>query len=237
MVKPLVKFKISKIVQETPEVKMLRFEPIEPFDVSFKPGQFVNLYINKDGEPINARPYSISSSPLDKKGIELTIRIAGNFTQQVDKLKEGDVVKLNGPFGRFVLDEAMMKEIVMIAGGTGIAPFVSMIRYVNEKKLDTKITVFYSSRTPEHIMYFDELNKIQKENKNIKVVFTCTREVNHEWNGEKGRINEEMVKRHVDKANDGYSFICGPNEMVEMGVQIFRNIGIPDDKIILERWG
>ena len=229
------RFVIEESRYDTPTVKILKLKPVDPFNIVFKPGQFINLYINKDGEKINARPYSISSSPADNNHFELTIAIAGYFTQAVDKLKVGDTVRVNGPFGRFVLDESV-KELVLIAGGTGIAPFISMIRYIHKKKLPIKVTLFYSNRGPQYIMHKEELDKIQAENPNFKLVYTCTRESPPEWKGETGRINGEMMKRHL--AMNGHTcMVCGPNEMVDAMVSSLKDLGAKEDKILIERWG
>ena len=230
--------RIAKIVQATPDTKVFHLVPVEPFDFQFKPGQFLNLYLNKEGEPPNARPYSICSSPLNKDYIELTIKIRQNFTQKVNQLKEGDTVRIAGPFGIFVFDEDKMKHIVIMAGGCGIAPYISMIRYVNEKNLGNKLTVFYSARTHADFAHYEELDRIRKENRNIGIVFTCTREPEGSpWKGERGRINEDMLRRHLDSPDGKHYFLCGPAEMVESGVQMLKNIGAKKESIVAERWG
>jgi len=238
MVTPPVKVKISKIIQATPDIKVFQLVPVEPVDFVFKPGQFLNLYLNKEGEPPNARPYSICSSPLNKEYIELTIKIRQNFTQKVNQLKEGDVVRISGPFGTFVYDEHTMTHVVIMAGGCGIAPYISMIRYVNDKKIDNKITVFYSSRTCDDFVHREELDRIQEENKNIKIIYTCTREPEDSpWKGERGRVNENMLRRHLGSPDEKHYFLCGPAEMVESGVKMLKNIGAKDDRIVAEKWG
>jgi len=228
-------YTITDIRQDTPVVKILKFKPVEPTDITYKPGQFVNLYISRDGEKLNARPYSISSSPTDNDHYELTIRIAGLFTQKVDKLKVGDIVRLKGPFGRFVIDESA-KELVLFAGGTGIAPFISMIRYIQTKKLPTKVILFYSNKTPDFIIHKQELDEMLKNNPNFKFVYTCTRETPNGWNGERGRFNADMIKRNMT-FDDPTCMACGPNEMVDLITGILKDMNVPENKIIIERWG
>ncbi|MEM3431471.1 MAG: FAD-binding oxidoreductase [Candidatus Micrarchaeia archaeon] len=236
----IAKFIVKEKFNQTSDVVTLRLSPIEPFNMDFKPGQFVNLYIQRENEPLLARPYSIASSPTNKEYLELTIKIVegGRFTPRVASLKVGDVVKIGGPFGKFFfLDEEKMKDVVLIGGGCGITPFISMIRYVAEKNLPINITYFYSARTMDSILYKDELESISKLHKNIKVIFTCTREQSEKWKGEKGRINLEMIKKYVDIADKGkYFMLCGPPEMIRSLVEQLKSAGIEENRIIHESW-
>jgi len=238
-----VPFKVRRIIRSAPGIKTLYLVPVAlgSFDFNFKPGQFVNLMIQKPGEPLMARPYSISSSPTNKEYLELTIKIleGGRFTSKVDQLKEGDEVKIGGPFGRFFfLDESKMKSLVLIGGGCGTTPFISMVRYIHDKKLPIKTTYVYSCRTPAHILFREELVQMANKNKNVKLMFTCTREWPSDWKFETGRISPEMLGRHINiDEPDQYYMICGPTEMANSTVQMLKGMGIADEFIISESWG
>ena len=237
-----VTFKIKRIIQATPDIKTLQLVPVVPssFNFDFKPGQFVNLMIQRPGQPLMARPYSIASSPNNTDYLELTIKIVegGRFTTIVDSLKEGDEVKISGPFGRFFfLDEQKMKKLVLIGGGCGVTPFISMVRYVIDRNIPINITYIYSCRTPETILYYDELQKIAEEHDNIQVVFTCTREAPPNWKGERGRINSDMIGRNIDvKAPNQYFMLCGPPAMVKDTIEMLKSLRAPEDRIISESW-
>jgi ferredoxin-NADP reductase len=238
-----VPFKVRRIIQSAPGVKTLYLVPVVPgsFSFDFKPGQFVNLMIQRPGEPLMARPYSISSSPTNKEYLELTIKIldGGRFTSKVDQLKEGDEVKIGGPFGRFFfLDEERMKSLVLIGGGCGTTPFISMVRYINDRKLPIKTTYVYSCRTPAHILFREELAQIANKNKDISLVFTTTREWPSDWKFETGRINPGMLRKHINIDTPGqYYMICGPTEMANSTVRMLKGMGIADEFIISESWG
>lgn len=236
----IAKFRVKEKKYQTKEIVTLKLEPIEPFNMDFKPGQFVNLYIQREGETLLARPYSIASSPTNKEYLELTIKIieGGRFTSRVASLNEGDIVKIGGPFGKsFFFDEEKMKDVVLIGGGTGVTPFISIIRYAADKNLGNKITYFYSARTMDSLLYRKELEEIALKHKNIKVVFTCTREESPEWKGERGRINIDMIKRYVDLDSNKYFMLCGPPEMIKSLVEQLKSAGIKEEKIIHESWG
>ncbi len=234
------RFKVMQKTSQASDVVTLKLEPIDPFNLDFKPGQFVNLYIQREGETLLARPYSIASSPTNQNYLELTIKIieGGRFTPRVASLKEGDIVKVGGPFGKFFfLDEEKMKDVVLIGGGCGITPFISIIRYVADRNLDTNITYFYSARTMGTILYKDELESIAEKHPNIKLVFTCTRENSSEWKGEKGRISADMIRKYTDVNNpDKYYMLCGPPEMIKALVEALKGIGIAEDRILHESW-
>lgn len=236
----IARFKVIEKFNQASDVVTLRLKPIDPFDFDFKPGQFVNLYIQKENQPMLARPYSIASSPTNKEYLELTIKIIenGRFTPRVAELNVGDEVKIGGPFGKFFfLDEDKMKDVVLIGGGCGITPFISIIRYVVDKKLGIKINYFYSARTMDSILYKEELEKYAKENGNIRVVFTCTRENSPEWKGERGRINVEMIKKYIDiNKPDLYFMLCGPPAMIKDLVDALKSAGVSEERILHESW-
>lgn len=234
------RFKVIQKTKQASDVVTLRLEPVDPFKLDFLPGQFVNLYIQREGEALLARPYSIASSPTNQKYLELTIKIieGGRFTPRVASLNEGDIVKVGGPFGKFFfLDEEKMKDAVLIGGGCGITPFISIIRYVADKNLDMNVTYFYSARTMDSILYKEELEKISSEHPNIKLVFTCTRETSPEWKGEKGRLNADMIRKYTDVQNpDKYYLLCGPPAMIKDLVDSLKGMGIKEDRILHESW-
>jgi len=236
----IYRFKVKEKIYQTSDIVTLKLVPIDGFIFDFKPGQFVNLYIQKENQQLLARPYSIASSPLNKEYLELTIRIieGGRFTPRVAELKVGDEVKIGGPFGKFFyLDEEKMKKLVLIGGGCGITPFISMIRYVVDKNLDVQITYLYSARTMDSILYKEELERYANQNKNIKIIFTCTRESSDVWKGERGRINIEMIKKYVDlNDKDNYFMLCGPPAMISDLVAALKNAGIEENRILHESW-
>ncbi|MEW6063068.1 MAG: FAD-dependent oxidoreductase [Nanoarchaeota archaeon] len=209
-------------------VATIRFKPNKMME--FKPGQFINIYLEGTKKP--AAAYSIASPP-DKDYIEISVKPVGEFSNKLCNVKVNEVIKAKGPFGHFYLDEN--KDAVLIAGGIGICPFKSMVDYAIKKKLKNNITLLYSCRTPNEIIYYDNLKSIRE--KNIKAVFTVTRYEGKDWRGESGRINKEMIKKYVKDLNNSVFYICGLRNMAEDIKNILKKLNVSDGNIRVEAWG
>ncbi len=236
--------KIEKIFQETPDVRTLIFRLDEPID--YKPGQF--LMIGKDmmynGEMKRIkRAFSISSSPVTKDHLEITVKKEehGLFTPVIFQQKTGDFLEASGPFGMFVFNDDIpekYKEIALIAGGTGIAPLRGIFNYILKNNIKIKITLLYSAKTPEHIIYKNELQELKNKYRNFNIVITITRprESKEEWNGLTGRITKELIKDSIDDLEGSIFFICGPPEMVEATIKYLKELKIRSEQIKVDKW-
>ena len=232
-------FTITKITQATPDIKLFSLKPIQTPFPNFVPGQFAMMYLPKPEEGFGeAKPYSIASAPGASE-VELAIKIAGFFTQKVAKLREGETVGVTGPFGLFTFKEQEMPSVVFLAGGIGITPFMSAIRYAVEKQLENKITLLYSNKTIPDIAYRQEILEAAQKNRNIKPVLTLTRheQTHGEWGGETGRINAEMVEKHVADLHNQFYFLCGPNEFIRACNEALLSLKIEPKKIKREIFG
>lgn len=209
-----MKLKLKKIIEENPIVKTFHFELENSLE--FKPGQFIityHTYTKDNNQKRTQRSYSIASSPTKKGILDLTIKKQGLTSRIFFDLKQGDEVEFSGPWGiNFVFDETKSKEIVLIAAGTGLTPFRSFLQYINDKDLDTKTTLFFSSKTPDYIIYKHELEKLK--NKNSKFIFTVTQNKDQNWNGYIGRIDKELLKNNIDNLKDSLFYVCGPPQFV-----------------------
>ena len=149
---------LVNIKKETHDVKTFRFKILGDPKIEFKPGQFIILHtmINKK---LVKRSYSISSSPLEKRYIEITLKLieGGEMSDYLhNNVKIGEDFKAEGPMGHFTYKEDMGGNVCLLAGGSGIAPMRSIMLYCTEKKLDTKIVLFYSVERP--MMLYLEMN-------------------------------------------------------------------------------
>lgn len=220
--------KIIKIIQETPDTKTLRLE-IEDF--RFLPGQFIMLESNIKGRT-EKRAYSISSSPSQKNYIEITVKKVKNglVSAYIHKLNEGNYVEIKGPYGHFIFNENK-KNHIFIAAGCGIAPLMSMIRYILDKKFDMNIVLIYSEKSYKYIIYRKELENLQK-NKNFRYIFTLTRD--ELWKGHKGRITQDLIRNNIK--NDPLFYISGPIKMVDAVNEMLKNLNIKKEKIKIEKY-
>lgn len=207
-----------------------------PGDFSFLPGMWVMLNFPDASKP--ARPYSISSSPFEKGLIELSMNRVGPLTERLFTLKGGETVELRGPYGKWVYREEE-RPAVFISGGTGLTPFRSMCRYALEKKLPNKITILYSVKTPDGILYRQDLARFEAAG--IKVYVTITRpeekEPNRAWPGPVGRLDIRAIRREVEGFAQASYYLCGPISLVEGLTAALQQAGIPRERVHYEKWG
>ncbi len=229
-------YRVQQIVRETPLILSFRLVPREGAIPEYKPGQFFNLFtLNADASFGDARPYSVASAP-HQPYLEFTVKMLGRFPDKLAKLKEGDEVGVMGPLGSFT--PAAGGDLLLIAGGVGVAPLMSMIRHLAETKSPAKVTLVMSQKTPEDVCYAAELGRLQKENANLRVFLTMTRpEQSGEWKGLTGRINAEMLQQAVPDAAQRETFICGSVEFADATAAALESLGMPKERIHAEKWG
>lgn len=208
-----------------------------PFD--FLPGQYIEMNLphkNPDNRGIS-RYFTVSSSPTEKDYFMITTRvIQSSFKHALFALKKGTLVKFVSPTGNFTLKENIQKPHVFLSGGIGITPFHSMIVYASDRKLSVPITLFASFSTVEDVVFYDEFEKIAKDNSAIKIIYTITKpkESQKEWSGETGRISKELIKKYVRDTTKQLYFIAGPTAMVPALNDMLRDMDIPLEQIRIE---
>lgn len=221
---------IKKIEKPASNVIILDLTLPDNEKLKFKPGQYVSLALyNKRGGTGLRHHFSIASSPGDKN-IRLGIKIFGNFTQELARKKEGDEIALYGPFGDFVFDERKMKDVVFIAGGIGVTPFMSAFRYAIDKKLSNKMTLLYSNRTADETIFLEEIKDMARQNPNFKPYFTVTNEIAPRG-FEHGMICQATMQKFIANFSRKYFFICGPAPFMEAMADCLRSCGVPENRI------
>jgi glycine betaine catabolism B len=221
---------ISRIKEETPDTRTLtlNLETALPFI----PGQFINVWFREGPLADNlkaGRPYSISSCSLNPRELDITIRVypEGLVSPGLFNSEVGTKLKVRGPYGRFVFKEE--KDIVMIAAGSGIAPFIGFVKEIVGRKLDAKMSLLYSDKTEKDLIareYFESIDSLNS-------VFSLTRD---EWAGEKGRIDESKLTKHIPDVSEKTFFICGPPTFVNDIVRILKSLNVQDHNIKLEKY-
>lgn len=216
-------------------------------EFKFMPGQYIQAEVKlqeregfkiPDSKPnIQKRCFSISSSPNEKRYIEFTCKAVQNgfvSVYTVNYLKIGERLKVTGPLGRFVFDENKIKKnLVFLAGGSGISPMMSILRYITENKIKLNALIIYSNKTEDEILWKEEIEEISRKNKNIKHIFTLTQQ---KWKGQKGRISKEMIESNVKSLKDADFFIVGPPGFVGEMEKIVRGLGVNEGSIKKEMY-
>ena len=222
---------VIDIIAETADTKTFRFT--RPAEFSFVPGQFVNVTLCVSGGRRARRAYSIASSPLETQ-LDLTVRrLPGGLVSTIlnDEITVGQRLSLKGPYGRFLLED---QRLVWIAGGSGIVPFRSMWRYIDQKSLSTEFLLLYAVRDIDHLIYLSELNALLQSGKNI--FYTFTAEAPPGWTGFRGRIHRAMLTTVVSNFSKTLFYACGPPTMCESITRDLSELGVPRASIRLEEY-
>lgn len=228
---------ISKIIDETPLVKVFQLEPPQNVNIDFYPGQFFMVSFVDDAIK-TPRAYSIASSPLNKAYLEIAFNKVGSFTTKLFTLNVGDMLRFKGPYGKFYFHDEIKNNLVLIAGGTGLTPLMSIVRYCNDKKLGNKIRFLYSVKTPNDVIYKKDLEKIEKENNNFKCIVTATRpNPSDNWKGRTGRINIDLLKQSIEDVGGSIYYLCGPKEFMHSIIGMLEALSVKREHIKADIWG
>jgi glycine betaine catabolism B len=196
------------------------------------------------------RHFTLTSSPTENF-IMISTRIRDSpYKKRLASLEEQTtLVKVRGPEGKFVLHEDYSKTAVFLSGGIGVTPFRSMIKNATDKQLPLKIVMFDSNRNEQNILYKNEFDEWANTNKNLKIVYTITDEEDGKqsslhsssgtWTGERGRIDKEMITRHLnsDEADRSIFYVCGPPAMLNAMKGILEDeLKITEERIKVEEF-
>jgi ferredoxin-NADP reductase/DMSO/TMAO reductase YedYZ heme-binding membrane subunit len=227
--------RVVRIVQETPNVRTFRLASPDgkrlPFD--YLAGQYLILSLQIDGKRVS-RTYTIASSPARPAYCELTIKreekgLASRHLH--DRVREGDLINVSAPAGRFTFDGAQFTSLVLIAGGVGITPLMSIVRCLTDRSWKGEIYFLYCAKTPEDIIFRQELDDLQSRFPNLHLFVTLTRAEGTDWAGLTGRITRELLTQTIPNLAARPVYICGPASMMEPTIQLLHGLGVPRDQI------
>ncbi|MGK3945180.1 2Fe-2S iron-sulfur cluster-binding protein [Streptomyces sp. RP5T] len=233
---PLRPVRICEIRQETPSTRTLVLEDTadeaKPFD--FHPGQFFTLVTNIAGQPVR-RAYSASSAPGATR-LELTVKHVegGQFSTHAHRdLHCGDRLAVRGPSGIFHAPAQVPEQLVLIAAGSGITPMMSMIRTcLSDPASAGRIDLLYSSRSPEEVIFGDELTRMEKDHPDRLAV-------SHVLTSRDGRLGAESVRRWVTGLplrDTAHHFVCGPEALIDTVQDVLQQLGVPEEHMHQERF-
>lgn len=212
----------------TEHEKFFRIKIEEKQNLDHEPGQFVMVSIFGFGEA----PISICSSPTDKGFFDLTVRSAGSLTKAFHKLGKGDVVGIRGPFGRgFPIDNMFGYDVLIIAGGLGIVPLRSLIRYIMNNRSDFgNIEMLFGCKTTKELLFKDEAKEWTKR---FEINYNCTvDQSDSNWEGNVGLITNLIPGADIKPVRI-YAVVVGPPVMYKFVLAKLLEKKIPANQIVV----
>jgi ferredoxin-NADP reductase len=229
---------LSGIKKTTPEVTTFTFKSQDGSSMDFIPGMFAMLY-HKDpstGESIG-RAFSIANPPPSDSLQFFISMIHGKFTSKLDAAKIGDIYYVSGPYGQFKFDFSAQTKFLFLAGGTGLAPFFSMLESIRGKGKSADGVLIYSTKYANDIIEKDQLEKISQDT-GFKLTVTVTRSQDGDgWTGEKGHVDASMILKYAPDCKERISYICGPPGFVKAVKEALISLGVNEKMIKAEMWG
>jgi len=232
---------LTEVEDVTHNVKTFRFRPPDggqiPFD--YLPGQFLTLHIAPGGIPTK-RSYTIASTPTWRDRIEITVKREdrGLVSRWLhDELRVGDQVEIEAPNGTFFFREEEAKSVVLIAGGVGITPMMSVARYLTDTSWSGKVHLVLGFRAPREFIFREELAELEARNANLSVTVTMSRLGDEPWRGAVGRIDAALLASAVPDIVTQRVHLCGPPSMMEAVKAALIGLGVPETQIKTEAFG
>ncbi|NVK50606.1 MAG: ferredoxin--NADP reductase [Cyclobacteriaceae bacterium] len=231
--------KVREVVRETADTVSIYFEQPEPF-LEYKAGQFLTLVMDFDGKE-QRRSYSICTSPYVDPfpGIAVKRVEGGLFSNYLnDQVFPGKTINVLAPLGNFTTDfhSANQRHFILVAGGSGITPMIGIIKSVLVNEPQSIITLIYSSRNEEQIIFKKQLDQLQLANPDRLKIEHVLSQPSESWQGSKGRLNKE--KFHDLVANAEYEqryeeiyFLCGPEGIMDTAESVLEEIGVEKERI------
>jgi len=205
--------------------------------IDYLPGQFLFITLLRGrGLPAEEHPFTISSSPSRGASLSITPKELGDYTTTLGETKKGDRAAVMAPFGRFshlLHDES--GPLVFIAGGIGITPFISMLRFMEDSQNRPEVRLIYCSRDEGGIAFRRDIQAMEENGAWLRTTHVLSRP-EPSWTGETGRLSRELLDRLLSEPASSRHFICGPPPMMNAAVSILKGMGVPEDRIHTERF-
>lgn len=231
---------LKSVTPLTPTILGLSFVPAKGGTFpAFLPGQYATLSFPEFQRLKGERSFSISSAASQLQQLDFGIRIGGPYTSTLRHLQPGDRAKIASPYGSFTMDLQRDQSAVMIAGGIGVTPFMSMIRTATDQQWKNDITLLYSVRSIEEAAYAEELDTLETENLHFHVLYVVADGVVPKKSNRHlaGRITPEVFSAAVEHNPFGRSyFLCGPPAFMSAMTRMMRQQGVPLGMIHSERF-
>jgi ferredoxin-NADP reductase/ferredoxin len=233
--------RVAAIFHETHDTKTFRLVNPQggaiPF--AFLPGQFLTFSIEMEGKRVR-RSYTIASSPAQTAYIEATVKRQehhGVSEYLHDHAAVGSLVEVTAPAGRFTFTGENADSIVLIAGGIGITPMMSVTRYLTDASYPGEIFLLFGARTTEDFVFREELEYLQRRHENLHIAATMSRAAGTAWMGPEGPVSKEFIAHAVPEIARRHIHLCGPPPMMDAVKAELADLGVPREQVETEAFG
>ena len=233
--------KVDMIMDLTYDIKMFRFKLIDPPEIEYKSGQYVQFQAPEYGDVSESvyRAYSMCGLPTDKGEIELMVRKVPEgicTTFMFEHLKEGDQCTITGPYGDFYLRNSDHR-MICIAGGSGMAPIRSILNSMSKEEIEKRRPIFFfGARAIKDLFLVDEWKQFEKEHPGFTFIPVLSQpDPDDKWEGEIGYVTEAITK-YVDNVADCEGYLCGSPGMLNACVDVLTENGMPEERIFYDKF-
>jgi predicted ferric reductase len=232
------KYSVSKVSPAGRDTYAIELSPREGNVFDYAPGQFAFVTFHSESLPVERHPWSISSTPTRPQSLIFTIKCSGDFTSYIGRLKAGDTAEIDGPYGLFSYLASVRdtnRELVMIAGGVGITPMLSMLRYMVDIDQMRKATLIWSNRAEADILCREEIEEMEARLPNFAAHHVLSEHAG--FQGRTGRLNQDMLRELLaNSSREAAVFVCGPPPMMDSVYRDLKKIGYSSRTIFTERF-
>lgn len=222
----------------TPDIREITLQLRSPTSMDFKAGQYIQCRIPPyaNMRRVTYRAYSVASPPSAAGRLELEVRRVLNgvgTTYLFDHLTLHTPVVFNGPYGNFFLRESN-RDIILIAGGSGMAPMKAMLDDMQDRKIRRKIRYFFGARTQRDLFLTEKMQALEQSLADFKFIPALSSPLTaDQWHGETGLITE-VLERHLEDQCPGEAYLCGSPAMIQACINVLRKKGVANDCILYD---
>jgi len=232
------KFQVDKVILESASMTTLELHPVNGKIFSYKPGQFAFIRLKDSAISAEEHPFSLTSEPDNEKTISMTIKKLGDWTEKVSEVQPGSMAMVDGPYGKFSpLNYDCSEGLVLVAGGVGITPMLSIIRYFEKHDRNQKIILFWGIKNNGDFICGNEFKRWLKEMKNFTFIPVVSE---GGFSGETGHINRKIMERYLQKSaykiDRCQYFFCGPRPMRGSIEKILLEMGVSKQRFHFENF-
>ncbi|WP_027960682.1 hybrid-cluster NAD(P)-dependent oxidoreductase [Halomonas halodenitrificans] len=218
-----------KVIRETQDASTFCFMAEQPVMFFFKPGQFVTLELEIEGEQV-MRSYTISSSPSVPYSFSITVkRLPGGKVSNWlhENLKAGEKLAVHGPVGNFNIIDYPAEKVLFLSGGVGVTPLMSMTRWLFDTNADVDLEFIHSARAPRDVIYHRELMHMFSRIPEFKLHVVCENksDIGEAWDGYRGYLSQAMLELMAPDYREREIFCCGPTPYMNAVKRILHDSG------------